>query len=195
MKLVMVERPKNWCFSLSQHRRCRQLIVLGLILSALPMLSACTGLPKGVTPVSDFELDRYLGSWYEIARLDHRFERDLQGVTAQYSLEEDGTVSVINSGVSAAKGENKRAEGKAKFVGDPDTGHLKVSFFGPFYASYVIFELERDSYDYAFVSGNNKKYLWLLARTPNPSIEIIDRFKVRAAELGFAIDELIMVEH
>ena len=173
----------------------RRLAVVSLFLLMLPLVTACTGLPKGVLPVADFELDRYLGSWYEIARLDHRFERDLQAVTAEYSLEADGTVTVLNSGYSAEAGEIKQAKGKAKFVGDPGTGHLKVSFFGPFYASYVIFELERETYNYAFVSGNNKKYLWLLARTPNPSAQIVDRFKVRAAELGFAVDELIMVDH
>lgn len=173
-----------------QHRLTRCMLIAMLVLA-----SACTGLPKGVQPVSNFELDRYLGTWYEIARLDHRFERDLHSVTAQYSLQDDGSVKVVNSGVSAVTGEKKQAEGKAKFVTDPNIGHLKVSFFGPFYASYVVFELDRESYDYSFVSGLNKNYLWLLARTPNPSPALLERFKSRASELGFALDELILVDH
>ncbi|MFK7855305.1 MAG: lipocalin family protein [Granulosicoccus sp.] len=177
------------------HLRHGQLLLRCTLISLLVLASACTGLPKGVQPVGNFELDRYLGTWYEIARLDHRFERDLQSVTAEYSLQSDGSVKVVNSGVSAVTGEKKQAEGKAKFVSEPNLGHLKVSFFGPFYASYVVFELDREAYDYAFVSGNNKKYLWLLARTPNPSAAVIERFKSRAAELGFALDELILVDH
>ncbi len=166
-----------------------------LLLCLLPILASCTGLPKGVTPVTEFELDRYLGTWYEIARLDHRFERGLQQVSAEYSLNDDGSVKVLNGGFSTKKNERTKAVGKARFVKDPSTGHLKVSFFGPFYASYVIFELDKENYEYAFVSGNNKKYLWLLARSATPDAAVIEQFKSRAAELGFPVDELIMVEH
>lgn len=191
----MANRCKKRYASVTKLRASRQVLLICLTTFLLPLVSACTGLPKGVTPVEEFELERYLGNWYEIARLDHWFERDLQAVTAQYSLQNDGTVKVINGGYSSAKKENKQAVGKAKFVGAADVGHLKVSFFGPFYASYVIFELDKKSYNYAFVSGNNKKYLWLLARTPNPPPALVGRFKARAAELGFAVEELIMVEH
>jgi apolipoprotein D and lipocalin family protein len=132
MMIVMIAGFKSWRFTGIEDHGCRRFAALGLLLLMLPFVSACTGLPKGVTPVGDFELDRYVGDWYEIARLDHRFERDLQAVTAQYSLNDDGTVTVVNSGFSTEAGELKRVEGKAKFVGDPDTGHLKVSFFGPY---------------------------------------------------------------
>jgi len=163
------------------------------LLATLGFLSACTGLPKNVTPVSDFETQRYLGTWYEIARLDHRFERGLSNVTATYSLKGDGGLVVANRGYSIKKSEWKDATGKAYFVGDNSVGHLKVSFFGPFYASYAVFELDKENYQYAYVAGNNKKTLWFLSRTPEVSSASVDAFKSRAAELGYDLSELIMV--
>lgn len=158
-------------------------------------LSGCLGVPDGVMPVQDFEADRYLGRWYEIARLDHSFERDLKNVTAEYAWREDGSVRVFNRGYDTKDQQWNEIEGKASFVGPDSEAHLKVSFFGPFYASYVVFDLERDSYDHAFVSGFNRDYLWLLARTPSVSDEVRASFLKRAAELGFDTDELIWVEH
>jgi len=164
------------------------------VLVLLTMLSACTGLPKSVEPVTGFESEKYLGTWYEIARLDHRFERGLSNVTATYSKRDDGGLVVINRGYEAAKGEWTDATGKAYFVGDSATGHLKVSFFGPFYASYAIFEFDKNDYQYAFVSGHNTKFLWLLSRTPAVSDEFLEQFKARVDELGFASEELILVD-
>lgn len=157
------------------------------------ILSGCLGMPEKVTPVADFELERYLGRWYEIARLDHPFERGLQQVTAEYSLRGDGGVKVTNRGYSPAKQEWDVAEGKAYFVEDENTGYLKVSFFGPFYGSYVIFELDKRNYDYAFVSGPDTSYLWLLSRTPEVSRALADRFVQSARERGFQADDLIFV--
>jgi apolipoprotein D and lipocalin family protein len=157
------------------------------------LLAACLGMPEGVRPVEGFELERYLGKWYEIARLDHSFERGLTRVTAEYSLREDGGVRVVNRGFSAAKQEWEEAEGKAYFVEGENQGYLKVSFFGPFYGSYVVFELDRETYQYAFIAGPDTSYLWLLARTPVVSDEVLRRFTERAAELGFATDSLILV--
>jgi len=171
---------------------CRSRLWAGFGISLL--LAACTGMPEGVRPVGGFELDRYLGKWYEIARLDHSFERGLSQVTAEYSLREDGGVRVLNRGFSAAKGEWKEAEGKAYFVESEDLGYLKVSFFGPFYGSYIVFELDSDEYQYAFISGPNTSFLWLLARTPNVSDDILQRFTKRAEELGFDTDSLILVD-
>ncbi len=156
----------------------------------LVVLSACTGMPDGVEPVTGFDKSRYLGRWHEIARLDHSFERDLVDVTAEYSLRDDGNVRVVNSGTDSGTGERKVAEGHAKFVGDDTTAHLKVSFFGPFYGSYVVFELDPD-YQYAFVAGYNTDYLWLLAREPDISEEVRDKFIARARALGFPTDELV----
>ena len=163
------------------------------VLALAVLLAGCLGMPEGVRPVGEFELDRYLGKWYEIARLDHSFERGLTRVTAEYSLRDDGGVRVVNRGYSAEKGEWEEAEGKAYFVESPDRAYLKVSFFGPFYGSYVVFELDRDDYQYAFVSGPDTSYLWLLARTPSVSAEILQRFTGRAAELGFDTDAIILV--
>jgi apolipoprotein D and lipocalin family protein len=151
-------------------------------------------MPEGVRPVSGFELDRYLGTWYEIARLDHSFERGLSRVTAEYSLRDDGGVRVVNRGFDAASGEWKEAVGKAYFVNGNDVGYLKVSFFGPFYGAYVVFELDHENYGHAFISGPDTSYLWLLARTPSVSEDVIDRFVERSAALGFDTDSLIFVD-
>lgn len=157
-------------------------------------LAGCVGVPKDVTPVSGFELERYLGKWYEIARLDHSFERGLTQVTATYSMREDGGVAVLNQGFSAEEDGWQSAEGKAYFVDSNQTGHLKVSFFGPFYASYVVFALDKESYEYAFVSGPDKDFLWLLSRSPQVSPELRARFESQAQSLGFDTGELIWVE-
>lgn len=165
------------------------------VLLALPaLLTGCLGMPQGVRPVSGFELDRYLGKWYEIARLDHSFERGLTRVTAEYSLREDGGVRVVNRGYSKAEQKWNEAVGKAFFVEGKDSGYLKVSFFGPFYGSYVVFELDEANYQYAFISGPDTSYLWLLARTPSVSDELLQQFRERAAGLGFDTDALILVE-
>ena len=165
-----------------------------LALVPLLLLAGCLGMPEGVRPVSGFELDRYLGTWYEIARLDHSFERGLTRVTAEYGMREDGGVRVVNRGYDADSGKWKEAEGKAYFVEGEDQGYLKVSFFGPFYGSYVVFELDRADYQYAFISGPDTSYLWLLSRTPTVSEEVASRFLERAAASGFDTDEIIFVD-
>ena len=152
-------------------------------------------MPDKVAPAREFEINRYLGKWYEIARLDHSFERGLERVTADYALREDGGVSVINRGYSRQAGEWREAQGKAYFVNETDEGYLKVSFFGPFYGSYVIFELDKTDYQYAFVSGPDLSYLWLLARTPVLPQPIIDRFIIQSEALGFEVENLIFVAH
>lgn len=167
------------------------LFVLLLFMS----LGSCTSTPEGVEPVSNFDVDRYLGRWYEIARLDHSFEEGLSQVTATYSPREDGGITVVNRGYSQDEGGWQSAEGKAYFVDDENTGHLKVSFFGPFYSSYVIFELDQAGYEYAFVSGYNTEYLWLLSRTPTVDAGLMARFLDTAQRLGFDTDELVYVSH
>ncbi|MEI6261314.1 MAG: lipocalin family protein [Deltaproteobacteria bacterium] len=156
-------------------------------------LSGCLGMPKSVTPVNDFELDKYLGKWYEIARLDHSFEEGMEQVTAEYSLREDGGVQVKNRGFSKKNNKWSEAEGKAFFAGKSSHGYLKVSFFGPFYGSYVVFELDKDKYQYAFVSGPNTSYLWLLSRTPTVDEDILFQFIKKAKNLGFETEKLIYV--
>ena len=166
-----------------------------MLLITTLLLTGCLGMPKAVTPVTHFELDRYLGKWYEIARLDHSFERGLDNVTAAYSMREDGGVKVINRGYSATEKAWNSAEGRAYFVESNDTGYLKVSFFGPFYGSYVVFYLDKEQYQYAAVSGPDNSYLWLLSRTPELPDNIIAKFKTMAKARGFDLSELIIVNH
>ena len=165
------------------------------ILLFLLGLAGCTSVPEGVTPVTGFESDRYLGTWYEIARFDHSFEEGLSRVTATYSKREDGGIRALNKGYDAATGEWDEAEGKAYFVSDETTGHLQVSFFGPFYASYVIAELDKDNYQYSLVTGPDRSYLWILARQPTLSQDVLDELLSKAKSLGYATDEFIWVEH
>lgn len=149
--------------------------------------------PAGVDPVRGFQLDRYLGTWHEVARLDHSFERGMELVTATYSLREGGGVRVLNKGYRTDKRTWKEAEGKAFFVGDSTVGFLKVSFFGPFYGSYVIFELDTASYGHAFVAGPDTSYLWLLSRSRTISDSLRIRFTSMAAARGFDTSALIWV--
>jgi apolipoprotein D and lipocalin family protein len=156
-------------------------------------LFGCVGIPEKVKPVDNFKLERYLGKWYEIARLDHSFERGLTRVSAEYTLRDDGGVRVLNRGYSEKEKKWKQAEGKAYFVQEPDKGYLKVSFFGPFYGSYVIFELDHEYYRYSLVCGPDKSYLWILARDPEIKIDLKDTLIAKAAALGFDINGLIFV--
>jgi len=164
------------------------------ILILATLLNACTGIPDNVKAVKSFDVNKFAGKWYEIARLDHSFERGLTNVTATYTIKTDGTLKVVNRGYLPKKDQHKSIEGLARFVSDENTGHLKVSFFGPFYSSYIIFELD-DNYQYAFISGHTTGYLWLLARTPDISPEILQRFTQKAKESGFDVKNLIRVEH
>lgn len=166
---------------------------IGVII--LLFLAGCVAIPEDIEPVRGFELERYLGRWYEIARLDHSFERGLINVTADYSLLEDGRVRVVNRGYRPDEERWETAEGVAKFVGPPDVGRLKVSFFGPFYGGYNIIALDRNDYRHALVCGPNRSYLWILAREPYLVPAVTADLVDRARALGFAVDKLIMVEH
>ncbi|MGR5140976.1 lipocalin family protein [Photobacterium sp. DNB23_23_1] len=154
------------------------------------LLAGCTGMPQSVEPVSPFSVDKYLGTWYEIARLDHSFERGLSHVSAVYTLNDDGSIKVINRGYDTEEQQWQQADGRAVFVDDTDKAHLKVSFFGPFYSSYVVFFLE-PNYSIALVSGYNTDYLWLLAREPVMDEARIDRYVAIAEQAGFATDKLL----
>ncbi|MCF2860744.1 lipocalin family protein [Pseudoalteromonas sp. Cnat2-41] len=165
-----------------------------IIILLTVVLSACTSVPDKVSPVSPFNLERYMGTWYEIARMPHPFEEGLSRVTATYSQNDDGSVKVINRGFNAEEQQWSQAEGKAKFVGDPNTGHLKVSFFGPFYSSYVVFGLDQENYQYAYVSGYNTDYAWLLAREKEVDEQRLEDFKEQLRSAGFAVEKLIEVQ-
>jgi apolipoprotein D and lipocalin family protein len=158
-------------------------------------LTGCVGIPENVKPVDNFKLEKYLGKWYEIARLDHSFERGLTRVTAEYSLREDGGVRVLNRGYSVKDNTWREAEGKAYFVRGSDQGYLRVSFFGPFYGSYIVFELDHEHYQYSLVCGPDKSYLWILARDPEIAEDIKNALVAKGAALGFETNKLIFVEH
>ncbi|WLT32595.1 lipocalin family protein [Geothrix sp. PMB-07] len=165
--------------------RSLHLLTLGWLLTML----GCTGVPDGVKPVQGFDLNRYLGQWHEVARLDHGFERGLTQVTATYSLRPDGSVKVLNRGWDATSGKWKVAEGRALFVGAASEGRLKVSFFGPFYGAYTVIELEPERY--SMICGPSRSYFWILARQPKLDAKTLERLLDRARALGFATDQLI----
>jgi len=168
------------------------------LILAITLLTACLGIPDKVMVVQSVDANQYLGTWYEIARLDHSFESNLDNVTATYSLRNDGGIKVINKGFNTKTNQWKAAEGKAYFI-DPanadetHTGRLKVSFFGPFYGAYNIIELDKPYYNYVMLCGPNKSYFWILARTPQLPYPIKQQLIGKAKEMGFDTDKLIYV--
>lgn len=173
-------------------------IVIFTTLLLVVFMNGCTGVPKTVKPIASVDAHQYLGTWYEIARLDHSFERGLEKVTANYSLREDGGIKVVNRGFDVKAKAWKEAIGKAYFIDAPNadktnTGRLKVSFFGPFYGAYNIIELDKPYYNYVMVCGPNYDYLWILSRTPQLPYPIKQELISKAKALGFATDKLIYV--
>ena len=165
-----------------------------ILLVALAILTVgCVKVPPTVQPVQNFNASRYLGTWYEIARLENSFETGLEQITAQYSLRDDGGLRVINRGYDPAEKSWKSAEGKAFFVGSPTEGRLKVSFFGPFYGAYNIISLG-ENYAYALVCGPDYSYLWILSRTPQLPDTALKPLVAKAKALGFDVAKLIFVK-
>lgn len=163
-------------------------IGIGTLLAA--NLVSCVSIPKGAHAVSPFKIDRYLGKWYEIARMDFKFEKNLNQVTANYSLNPDGSIRVDNRGFNYLKKEWKESIGKARLVKDPGTARLKVSFFGPFYSGYNVIALDPE-YKYALVAGNNLKYLWILSREKTIPAEIRAAYLKEAQSLGYDVGKLV----
>lgn len=149
-------------------------------------------IPDGIQPVENFELDRYLGKWYEVARIDHSFEKGLQRTQAEYSLNTDGSIQVVNRGFNAKRGEWKISYGKAKPTIAPDIAALKVSFFGPFYGGYNVVALDKN-YQWAMVIGSNLDYLWILSRTPSLPDGAEDRLMHQARMLGVDTQKILWV--
>ena len=154
---------------------------------ALLALCGCAASTDSIATVRNFDSKRYLGTWYEIARLPHRFERDLDFVSAHYSEQGDGTIRVVNRG--QRDGKEREAVGKAHFKGASDVGELRVSFFGPFYGDYRIVELAPD-YSSAIVTSSTKNYLWILSRTPRLSKETLEKYLAQIREWGFDVSAL-----
>jgi apolipoprotein D and lipocalin family protein len=169
--------------------------IIFISLSAIVALISCTTIPKGITAVKPFDNAKYLGKWYEIARFDFRFERNLNNVTAHYSLNENGkTIKVVNRGFDYTTSKWKEVTGKAKFAGDDNIAMLKVSFFGPFYAGYNVLAIDSD-YRYALVSGSSREYLWILSRETSIPENIKQDYLTYAEKLGFDTSNLNWVEH
>lgn len=156
--------------------------------------TSCKTIPRGAVAVKPFEQDRYLGTWYEIARLDYNWEKNLDNVTATYSLKENGDIKVDNKGHNYKKDKQERSIGKAKPVGNPKEGKLKVSFFGPFYSGYNVIAIDKD-YKYSLVAGRNTKYLWILSRTKTIPESVKKDYLKKAEALGYNTEELVWVKH
>lgn len=166
------------------------LIAISIMLSSL----SCATIPKGVEAVTPFNKERFLGKWYEIARIDFRFERDLNNTTAEYSLKSDGTIKVENRGYNTKKEKWEQAIGKAKFVGNDNIAMLKVSFFGPFYSGYNVLAIDPE-YKYALIGGSSYKYLWILSRDKSIPEEVKSRYVKFATQLGYHASELLWIDH
>ena len=158
------------------------------------LFASCVSIPKGVTAVSSFEKSKYLGKWYEIARFDFRFEKGLNNTTAEYSLNSNGTIKVVNRGYDYEKEIWKESIGKAKFVGNDSIAMLKVSFFGPFYAGYNVIAIDPE-YKYALVSGSSFDYLWILSREKSIPADIKSLYLEKAEKLGYKVSNLLWIEH
>ncbi len=156
--------------------------------------SCSNSIPEGAVAVKPFYKEKYLGKWYEIARLDFKYERDLDNTTAEYSLNDDGTIKVVNQGYNTKKGKWTEAIGKAKFVGEENIAMLKVSFFGPFYSGYNVIAIDEE-YRYALVAGQSLDYLWILSRDTTIPDEIKNKYLKIAQEIGYNTSELIWVKH
>ena len=165
-----------------------------VLVSAMVLAAGCgvKGPPKGIQPVAGFNLTAYLGIWHEIARLDHTFERGLEQVRAEYSLREDGTVRVLNTGYLPETEKWKSAEGRAQFTGATNVASLKVSFFGPFYGGYYVFALDPERY--ALVTSGTRDYLWLLAREKSLPANLKAELLATAKAAGFDTNALIWVK-
>ena len=170
------------------------LLVAGVAAAALLFLKSGSSIPKGAVAVKPFDKEKYLGKWYEIARFDFRFERNLDNTTANYSLNKDGTIKVVNRGYNYLTGKWAEATGKAKLAGDKDEARLKVSFFGPFYAAYNVIALDSE-YRYALVAGRNLQYLWILSRSTTIPDEVKEKYLNIAEGIGFKTSDLIWVKH
>ena len=170
------------------------IILVFLIASLSYLMFGKLGIPEGITAVKGFDVNRFAGTWYEIARLDHGFEKGMSHVTAEYSLEPDGDLKVINKGFDTKTGKWQVSEAKAKFIESPDVGRLKVSFFGPFYGSYNIIDLDDKDYSYAMVTGPSTRFFWILSRQKTLDNAVMQRLVQKAISLGFKLERLVYVD-
>lgn len=168
-------------------------ISIGL-LGAILLNSCAAGIPEGATAVQNFDAKKYLGKWYEIARMDFRFEKNLNNVTAEYSTKENGHIKVDNKGYDYVKDKQKQSIGEARFRGAENVGELKVSFFKPIWSGYNVIDID-ENYQYALVAGDSLKYLWILSREKTIPEDVKQRFLQKAKSIGYNVDELVWVKH
>lgn len=168
--------------------------ILILTITVIFLLTACSNIPKGVKAVKPFDKQKYLGKWYEIARIDFKYEKNLNNTTAEYSINNDGSIKVVNRGYNYITMKWQQAVGKAKFTGNDNIAMLKVSFFGPFYSGYNVIALDSE-YQYALVAGKNLSYLWILSRNTTISENVKQDYLKIAENYGFKTSSLIWVEH
>ena len=174
--------------------KTNKLVYLALLGIGIFGLNSCTTIPKSAIAVKPFDKEKYLGKWYEIARLDFKFEKNLNNTTANYTLNENGSIKVVNKGFNTKKEKWEESTGKAKFVGKSDVAMLKVSFFGPFYAGYNVIALDKD-YKYALVAGRNLDYLWILSRETTIPQDVKNDYLKIAQNIGYKTDELLWIKH
>ncbi|QJD95452.1 lipocalin [Mucilaginibacter robiniae] len=167
---------------------------LGAVALTVGLSSSWVSIPKGATAVQPFNLQKYLGKWFEIARMPFRFEKSLRDVTAVYTLNSDDSIRVDNRGYDVKEQKWKESIGKAKIVNDPNEARLKVSFFGPFYAGYNVLAIDAD-YNYALVAGHNLSYLWILSRVTSIPENVKTQYLQLAESLGYQTDKLIWTKH
>jgi apolipoprotein D and lipocalin family protein len=187
--------PSNFYIDLPAVRIMVKLGKLAALALAIPSFFGCVNIPSGLEPVTGFDVNRYMGTWYEIARLDHSFERGLSNVSAQYNLRDDGGIRVVNRGYNEESGEWEEIEGRGYFLGDKDVGSLKVAFFWPFYGGYHVITLDKEYYRYAMVAGPSRSYLWILSREGSLEPDVLDELVEKARRWGFDVEKLIYVNH
>lgn len=177
----------------SRHPACMKQLIVFLFFAMVS--SSCINQNAMIDKslVKDFEIDKYLGQWYEIARFDHRFERGLERVSANYAWREDGKIRVVNRGYNEESGQMSEATGKAKIPDPGRPSRLKVSFFWIFYSDYLILELDKD-YRWAIIGSSSDKYLWILAREPHMDDTLYRALLDKAGRRGYDVSKLIRVK-
>ena len=170
-------------------QKAMHFFIMALMISLLAMLSSCVSdnAPRSISAVQNFDMERYMGTWYEIARLPQWFERNMYAVKAEYTLQSDGTVKVVNTGVR--DGEAKQTEGVVRFKRWKKIGLLEISYNKHFYSDYRIIRLA-DDYHYAIVTGKTKDSLWILSRNPQMPQKELDEILSYLLGLDFDISKL-----
>jgi apolipoprotein D and lipocalin family protein len=178
-----------------QMKNFKKIIVpVSLGFLGLLFFSSCSvGIPEGAKAVQNFKAEKYLGKWYEIARFDSRFEKNLNQVTAEYSMKDANSFQVKNRGYKYTKNKWSEVIGEAKFVNQPTEGRLKVSFFKPFWGGYNVIDIDED-YQYALIAGNDLSSMWILSRQKTIPESYKQRFLEKAKSLGYKTENLVWVK-